>query len=97
MAEILVQVSYDSRDLRSLIIFFSKLEIWDSLSKISFSVTPYLDEKQKNIFRFRSSRALSQGFSNIKTKPKQNQNKNKTYFFKSLPYRITLQTASRTC
>ena len=52
--------------------------IWDSLSKISFSVTPYLDEKQKNIFRFRSSRALSQGFSNIKTKPKQNQNKTKT-------------------
>ena len=122
MAKILVQVLYDSRDLRSLIIFFSKLVIWDSLSKISFRVTPYFDEKQKNIFRFRSSRALSQGFSNIKTKPnktKQNKNKNKnknktktktkqkqkqnktkpnqTYFFKSLPYRITLQTTSRTC
>ena len=80
MAKILVQVLYDSRDLRSLIIFFSKLVIWDSLSKISFRVTPYFDEKQKNIFRFRSSRALSQGFSNIKTKPnktKQNKNKNK--------------------
>ena len=80
MAKILVQVLYDSRDLRSLIIFFSKLVIWDSLSKITFRVTPYFDEKQKNIFRFRSSRALSQGFSNIKTKPnktKQNKNKNK--------------------
>ena len=80
MAKILVQVLYDSRDLRSLIIFFSKLVIWDSLSKISFRVTPYFDEKQKNIFRFRSIRALSQGFSNIKTKPnktKQNKNKNK--------------------
>ena len=78
MAKILVQVLYDSRDLRSLIIFFSKLVIWDSLSKISFRVTPYFDEKQKNIFRFRSSRALSQGFSNIKTKPnKTKQNKNK--------------------
>ena len=80
MAKILVQVLYDSRDLRSLIIFFSKLVIWDSWSKISFRVTPYFDEKQKNIFRFRSSRALSQGFSNIKTKPnktKQNKNKNK--------------------
>ena len=80
MAKILVQVLYDSRDLRSLIIFFSKLVIWDSLSKISFRVTPYFDEKQKNIFRFRISRALSQGFSNIKTKPnktKQNKNKNK--------------------
>ena len=80
MAKILVQVLYDSRDLRSLIIFFSKLVIWDSLSKISFRVTPYFDEKQKNIFRFRSSRALSQGFSNIKKKPnktKQNKNKNK--------------------
>ena len=80
MAKILVQVLYDSRDLRSLIIFFSKLVIWDSLSKISFRVTPYFDEKQKNTFRFRSSRALSQGFSNIKTKPnktKQNKNKNK--------------------
>ena len=80
MAKILVQVLYDSRDLRSLIIFFSKLVIWDSLSKISFRVIPYFDEKQKNIFRFRSSRALSQGFSNIKTKPnktKQNKNKNK--------------------
>ena len=80
MAKILVQVLYDSRDLRSLIIFFSKLVIWDSLSKISFRVTPYFDEKQKNIFRFRSSHALSQGFSNIKTKPnktKQNKNKNK--------------------
>ena len=80
MAKILVQVLYDSRDLRSLIIFFSKLVIWDSLSKISFRVTPYFDEKQKNIFRFRSSRALSQGFSNIKTKPNktiQNKNKNK--------------------
>ena len=80
MAKILVQVLYDSMDLRSLIIFFSKLVIWDSLSKISFRVTPYFDEKQKNIFRFRSSRALSQGFSNIKTKPnktKQNKNKNK--------------------
>ena len=114
MAKILVQVLYDSRDLRSLIIFFSKLVIWDSLSKISFRVTPYFDEKQKNIFRFMSSRALSQGFSNIKTKPnktKQNQTKqkqkqkqsknktkqNQTYFFKSLPYRITLQTTSRTC
>ena len=80
MAKILVQVLYDSRYLRSLIIFFSKLVIWDSLSKITFRVTPYFDEKQKNIFRFRSSRALSQGFSNIKTKPnktKQNKNKNK--------------------
>ena len=80
MAKSLVQVLYDSRDLRSLIIFFSKLVIWDSLSKISFRVTPYFDEKQKNIFRFRSNRALSQGFSNIKTKPnktKQNKNKNK--------------------
>ena len=80
MAKILVQVLYDRWDLRSLIIFFSKLVIWDSLSKISFRVTPYFDEKQKNIFRFRSSRALSQGFSNIKTKPnktKQNKNKNK--------------------
>ena len=78
MAKILVQVLYDSRDLRSLIIFFSKLVIWDSLSKISFRVTPYFDEKQKNIFRFRSSRALSQGFSNIKTKPNKTKTKTKT-------------------
>ena len=87
-----MQVLYDSRDRKSVIIFFSKLVIWDSLRKFCFKVILHLDKKQKNYLSF-----LGVGVCHHRTLVTIKQNQNKTYSSKSLPDGITLQTTSGTC